>query len=1144
MHGLTIVCGRDMARARLLARQFLRYSAGDRFSILISDPSDNTSGLPKGARAILPADIGIDEEELGVLGALHGPQALPYALLPRLLASMDEPAVYLGPTTAVLGPLVELEEALSDSDVVVVPTLLTPVSDDADARPTYGQILDRIGVVDRSVLGWRPGELGRALLEQWPALIADADPEVKGRPNVFQRWLDSVPASLPGVHVLRDPGYGAAYWNLETRPIAQDGDGVTAAGSPLRLLNLSGFDPDRPDLIAREQTRVRLSASPILARLVAEHARDLRDAGWRNDVSPPPWSSLPDGTELSFQMRVLYRDGHAEGALELSPFTPAGQDAFFAWLNEPGKRGAAAGITRFLYAVWENDPQLHGAYPQLDGPDGLEFAAWTWVFGREGIPDRLLPPKPDTIRQAEENEAASLRERPPWGVNVAGFFTAELGLGEAARLLIAGLDAVRVPALPLQGMLLPPSRQAAEFSSVPPTSSPYPITILCMNGDTVPVFAREVGGDFFHDRHTIALWWWELGELPDDWAAAFEYLDEIWVATEHIYRGVAPSSPVPVNKVPLPVTLPPIVPYSRAELGMPEGFVFLFVYDYHSTSARKNPLGAVEAFKRAFPEGSGASLVLKSINHENLPEHHEAVAVAAAEHADIHLISRYVSADEKNAMLASCDCYVSLHRSEGFGLTPAEAMYLGKPVIATAYGGVVDFMTDRNSYLVGHTMSQVGPDAHPYPPEAWWADPDLDEAARLMRHVFENPEEAADVGRHAANDIRGTNSPEAAGRAMKRRLAAIYDQQRDVGPPVRDQDGLAERLEQLGAAIATGEPPLGAGTMAPVRKVARKAVNRLTAAQTAHNRDVDYHVRQMLDRLQLEHHLGLAEQRSMRAELMADLRRLRAELKEAQTHARALEQRQLMFGQHLAEHATSPYMAPEHALLVEQRAGVGRVLAFGSSLPQVAERDWYRAFEDAFRGSELRVRELQDRYVDLVAGHAPVLDVGCGRGEFLDLLREHRIEGLGVDLDPGMVAAARAKGHEVAEADLNEFLADREPGSLGAVIASEVIEHLPYAELLHFLELAHSRLAPGGIAILETVNPHSLTAAKGFWLDPTHQHPLFPEVVLVLCRIMGFADGYVFHPTGVGDFDVDRLSQAAYAALVRKGEAKAAEPSR
>src|SRR5262249_49655448 len=150
-------------------------------------------------------------------------------------------------------------------------------------------------------------------------------------------------------------------------------------------------------------------------------------------------------------------------------------------------------------------------------------------------------------------------------------------------------------------------------------------------------------------------------------------------------------------------------PATRAELGMPEGFCFLFVFDYRSVFARKNPLGLVEAFKRAFEPGAGPSLAIKSICGDEFPEQREALAAAVADRPEIRLLEENVSVGMKNAMIAGCDCYVSLHRSEGLGLTMAEAMYFGRPVIATAYSGNVDFMTEENSYLVPHGMTEIGP---------------------------------------------------------------------------------------------------------------------------------------------------------------------------------------------------------------------------------------------------------------------------------------------------------------------------------------------------------------------------------------------------------------------------------------------------
>jgi SAM-dependent methyltransferase len=196
----------------------------------------------------------------------------------------------------------------------------------------------------------------------------------------------------------------------------------------------------------------------------------------------------------------------------------------------------------------------------------------------------------------------------------------------------------------------------------------------------------------------------------------------------------------------------------------------------------------------------------------------------------------------------------------------------------------------------------------------------------------------------------------------------------------------------------------------------------------------------------------------------------------------------------------------------------------------------YLAFEEVFRGPEDRVLERQRSYLGLIDGHEPVLDAGCGRGEFLDLLREHGISYRGVDVDAGMVEHCRRKGH--ASVDLmtaNQCLESVQEESLGAVFSAQVIEHMPYPELTRFLELSLARLRGGGLLVAETVNPHAPSALKTYWVDPTHQHPIFPEVALVLCRLAGFGSAYVFHPLGTGHVDDDRYRETEYAVVARKG---------
>jgi len=190
----------------------------------------------------------------------------------------------------------------------------------------------------------------------------------------------------------------------------------------------------------------------------------------------------------------------------------------------------------------------------------------------------------------------------------------------------------------------------------------------------------------------------------------------------------------------------------------------------------------------------------------------------------------------------------------------------------------------------------------------------------------------------------------------------------------------------------------------------------------------------------------------------------------------------------------------------------------------------YVDFEELFRGPADRVAESQRPYLALVRDHEPVLDLGCGRGEFLALLAGEGISAHGVDSDAGMVERCRALGVEATLADANEHLESLEDGTVGTVFCAQLIEHLPYSELQRLLGLARRKLRSGGLFIAETVNPHRVSSLKTFWVDLTHQHPIFPEVALALCAIAGFESAYVFAPT-FESFERARFEAPAYAVV-------------
>jgi hypothetical protein len=214
---------------------------------------------------------------------------------------------------------------------------------------------------------------------------------------------------------------------------------------------------------------------------------------------------------------------------------------------------------------------------------------------------------------------------------------------------------------------------------------------------------------------------------------------------------------------------------------------------------RKNPLGLINAFRSAFGKSADVQLVIKvSRGQANPQDLARLKAACAAAGAAVVLIDRVMSREEVFALVKCCDCYVSLHRSEGFGLTMAEAMGLGKPVIATGYSGNLDFMTPKNSYLVDYTTGAVPTGCDPYPAGSPWAEPDLDQAAALMRRVFEAPDEARAKSAQARQDILTKHNAKVAGNILNQRLDEIRQLRARVGsaasPSARTRSGNSASL--------------------------------------------------------------------------------------------------------------------------------------------------------------------------------------------------------------------------------------------------------------------------------------------------------------------------------------------------------------
>lgn len=360
------------------------------------------------------------------------------------------------------------------------------------------------------------------------------------------------------------------------------------------------------------------------------------------------------------------------------------------------------------------------------------------------------------------------------GVNIAGYVNSEFGLGEGARATIRAVEAAGIPFV-INNCTFNIHRKLDSSYKNFTEDNPYPINIVQVNVDWLGTFINDVSPEYFKDRYNIGFWAWELQDFPQDWKQAFNIFNEVWTPSNYCVESIAMASPVPVIKVMHSISLskPSL---GRKELGLPsDKFIFLFMFDFCSEFERKNPAATIAAFKQAFGKlnNEDVLLVIKSSNAKHFPNQQKQLKALVEGEPSIKLIDGYLLRDELNTLIYTCDCYVSLHRSEGFGLTMAEAMFYGKPVIATAYSANLEYMNVGNSFLVKYDLVTLTDNLGQYKKGNLWAEPDIEHAAYLMRYVFNNYEEAKQVGKRAAQEVNLFLNPQVIGSKIKNRLQYI-----------------------------------------------------------------------------------------------------------------------------------------------------------------------------------------------------------------------------------------------------------------------------------------------------------------------------------------------------------------------------------
>lgn len=362
------------------------------------------------------------------------------------------------------------------------------------------------------------------------------------------------------------------------------------------------------------------------------------------------------------------------------------------------------------------------------------------------------------------------------GANLFGYFRGQFGLAEAARLYASALLVSGNPvALVDIDLDLPHGFGDESLASLLQDQAPHATSIVFVNPDYFEQAIERIGRARMQGRYIIACWFWELERIPQQWLAAFELVDEVLVASGFIEEAVRSATTKPVTRIPLPLFERRDSGLQRSDIGLADDqFVFMTSFDFHSWIERKNPLATMEAFRRAFG-GTDAKvkLVVKTSNGHLHPQALTQLLAMTHHEPRIVIMDGIIEHAHLRAMQRCCDAYVSLHRAEGFGLGLAECMSMGKPVIATAWSGNLEFMTEDNSCLVPAELTAIPHGQYLHADGQRWAAPDVEVAANFMRRLVFEEGFAQGLGERGRASITRQLSPKEIGKMLAERLEAI-----------------------------------------------------------------------------------------------------------------------------------------------------------------------------------------------------------------------------------------------------------------------------------------------------------------------------------------------------------------------------------
>lgn len=597
---------------------------------------------------------------------------------------------------------------------------------------------------------------------------------------VDQKFVDLLPAFHNNVKILRNTNLNVAYWNLEQRKLEEKENGWFVDGEPLIFFHFSGININNNQRLSKHSQAFTDNLEPPLQGLINHYITQLKRFSFPETLKPKyAYETFTNNIFIADLFRKCYREldhiWFENPFISFPEYLNKFNHNFIDPLDYP--------LTNLMYFTWLQREDLQKAFNINEQNERKDYTFWFIGSAEENqIDSYFLEPILDQIAVNLPTNYLSFNhhnysQNVP-DLNIIGYLCAETGVGHAGRMMAQSLETSE---LNIKGFNVTTNvlarQEDTRLNHLLSQEIDGKIHIYNVNADQLGIVKNEINAISKPPLYKINMPFWELSKFPPIWLKNYENINEIWAPSRFIQTTLQTAISIPVIWMPPAVTIDEIPKIDRSFYNLPENtFLFHFNFDFSSYATRKNPVAVIDAYRLAFRNYYAeipTALVIKTMGYDSESKNLQQLIEFIDGESDVIIINQQMTHNEALGLMNCCDCYISLHRSEGFGYTLAEAMLLGKPVISTNYSGTKDFINYQTGFPVDYQLISLETHEYPCAEGQKWANPDINHAAWLMKQVIKDEFQTKTIAKQGQEKILQDYSPQIVGKRYINRLHQI-----------------------------------------------------------------------------------------------------------------------------------------------------------------------------------------------------------------------------------------------------------------------------------------------------------------------------------------------------------------------------------